>query len=106
MSRPEDALCLQIRAAGLPEPVREYRFAPPRRFRFDAAYPDRMIAIEVEGGVWTGGRHVRGSGYSADCEKYSIAAILGWRVLRVTTGQVDSGQALAWIEQALGGGGC
>jgi hypothetical protein len=36
---------------------------------------------EVEGGVWTCGRHVRGRGYEGDCEKYSEAALRGWCVL-------------------------
>jgi very-short-patch-repair endonuclease len=91
----------QLRMAGLPDPVEEYRFAPPRRWRFDLAWPERMLAVEVEGGVWVGGRHTRPAGYEKDCEKYSEAAVLGWRVIRVTTQMVKDGRALALIERAL-----
>ena len=65
--------------------VREHRFAPPRRWRFDLAMPGKMIAVEVDGGTWTGGRHVRGDGYERDCRKLNAATALGWRVWRLTT---------------------
>lgn len=60
------------------------------------------MAVEIDGGVWSGGRHVRGGGYIADCEKLAEAAILGWRVLRVPTQWVTSGAALRLIKRALG----
>ena len=75
-------------AAGLPEPEPEYRFAHPRRWRFDFAWPAHLIALEVEGGVWTNGRHTRGSGFVGDMAKYNHAAILGWKVLRVTPSEL------------------
>lgn len=68
----------------LPPPLQEFRFAAPRRWRFDYAWLSAKVALEVEGGIWTGGRHTRGKGYLKDIEKYSEAAILGWCVLRVT----------------------
>jgi hypothetical protein len=105
MSALEDRLIAQIRYAGLKTPVREHRFAPPRRWRFDLAWPDRMLACECEGGVWTGGRHTRGNGFEGDCAKYSSAALMGWRVLRCTAGQVKSGVALQWVERGLSGDG-
>jgi hypothetical protein len=61
----------QIRAAGLPYPIREFRFHPERRWRFDYAWPGAWLAVEVEGGVWTRGRHLRGAGFIRDCEKYA-----------------------------------
>jgi hypothetical protein len=67
---------------GIPAPVAEYRFALDRRWRFDWAWPDQLIALEVEGGVWSGGRHTRGAGFAGDIEKYNRAALAGWRVLR------------------------
>lgn len=85
----------------MPEPVREYRFHPKRKWRFDFAWPARLVAVEVEGGTFSGGRHSRGKGFEADCEKYAEAAILGWRVLRVTTAMVNDGRALALIERAM-----
>lgn len=72
-------LCKQ---SGLPEPVTEYKFHVARKWRFDYAWPLQMIALEVEGGIWTGGRHTRGSGFLKDVEKYNAAAVHGWRVLR------------------------
>ena len=51
----EATMALHIRANELPEPEREYRFAPPRRWRFDFAWPAAMLALEVEGGVWSTG---------------------------------------------------
>ena len=69
-------------ANGLPEAIEEHRFHPTRRWRFDYAYPELMIAIEIEGGVHVIGRHVRAQGYIGDCEKYNTAQIMGWIVLR------------------------
>lgn len=97
----EADLARQIHYAGLPEPVYEHRFAPPRRFRFDMCYPPLMLGIEVEGATWAHGRHTRGAGYEKDTEKYNLAVLLGWRVLRFTGDMVKDGRALATIEQAL-----
>jgi hypothetical protein len=89
-------------AAGLPVPVPEYRFHPKRKWRFDYAWPTYKLALEVDGGIWTQGRHSRGAGKLADMEKLSEAAILGWRVLYVTPKQVEDGTALGYVERALG----
>jgi hypothetical protein len=96
-----DPFACVLDAAGLPTPIREHRFAPPRRWRFDYCWPSLRLALEVEGGTWTGGRHVRGQGYERDCEKYNAAALAGWKVLRVTTGMVSDGRALSLLEQAF-----
>ena len=76
------------RETGMPDPVAEYRFAPPRRWRFDYAWPDCRVAVEFDGGQWVahGGRHNRDS----DREKLNYAAILGWRVLRFSNQQWES----------------
>lgn len=97
----EALLAMQLRAAGITGYVREFRFAPGRRWRFDFAFWNERLAIEVEGGIWSGGRHVTGKGFQADLEKYNAAVLLGWRVLRFSGEQIKSGQALAQIEQAL-----
>jgi len=67
----------------------EYRFHPTRRWRFDYAHPELMIAIEVEGGAFTKGRHTRGKGFIADMDKYNTATIMGWRLLRYTPQQME-----------------
>ena len=102
-SQYEAMLALHIRAAGLPEPIREHRFHPVRKWRFDFAWPGRMIAVEVEGGTWANGRHTRGSGYERDAEKYNTAVELGWRVLRYTSGQIERGEAIEQLERIFDG---
>jgi very-short-patch-repair endonuclease len=100
-----ELLLLQhVRAHGLPPPEREYRFHPRRAWRFDFAWPEVRVAVEVDGGTWTGGRHSTGLGYRRDCEKQAHAAIAGWRVLRVVPEQVRSGEAVAWVRALLGAG--
>ncbi len=96
-----DLFAAVVTAAGLPAPTLEHRFAPPRRWRFDLAWPSLRLALEIEGGVWTGGRHVRGNGYERDAEKYNAATLAGWRVLRVTTGMIRDGRALALLESVF-----
>jgi len=81
-SKFERKFLLRIKAAGLPLPEAEYRFHPKRKWRFDFAYPQKKIAIECEGAIWTCGRHTRGGGFITDCRKYNTAAIMGWTVLR------------------------
>lgn len=62
-SKGEEALALDLRAEKVAGWVREHRFHPARRWRFDFAWPELLFAVEVEGGIWTGGRHNRGSGF-------------------------------------------
>lgn len=68
--------------------VREHRFHPKRKWPFDFAWLDLMVAVEIEGGHWHG-RHTRGKGFVDDCEKYNAATALGWRVLRFTSVDLD-----------------
>lgn len=82
-------------------PLAEYTFHPKRRWRFDWVFVDARLAVEVEGGAWTQGRHTRGSGFVNDIEKYAEALILGWRVLRVTPKHIHDGTALTWVDRIL-----
>lgn len=92
----------QILQAHKVEPfVQEYRFHSIRRWRFDFAWPDKKLALEVEGGIFRGGRHTSPKGFINDCEKYNTAALMGWRVIRVTSPQIKSGELLEWIQQGL-----
>ena len=102
MSELEEKLIGQMRYLKLPVADREVRFHPTRRWKFDLCYPEKMIAIEVEGGTYTGGRHTRPIGFENDCRKYSEAALLGWKVIRVTRGMIDSWEALDLVARALG----
>jgi hypothetical protein len=91
---------LEVR--GLPLPEREWKFDAKRRWRFDYAWFERMVALEVEGGVWTGGRHTRGAGFVKDIEKYNRAAVLGWRLLRVTPDKLVSFGTFEMLREILG----
>lgn len=93
MSTLEADFWRRITKSDIPEPKHEWRFDYRRRWRFDFAWPSVMLAVELEGGVWSRGRHTRGAGYIADTEKYNKAVELGWRVLRYAS--VDT----ACIEQ-------
>ncbi len=104
-SKGEDLLAQQLADERIPF-IRQHRFHPTRRWLFDFALPDHKLAIEVEGGTWVRGRHTRGSGYEKDREKYSEAAVLGWKVIRVTTGMVTKKKALDFIRRALAKGDC
>ena len=73
---------------------REYRFHAVRKWRFDFAWPTRKVAVEIEGGSWSHGRHTRGSGFAQDCEKYNAAVLDGWRVLRFIGDDLDDGRAV------------
>lgn len=92
---------LHIRAEKLPTPETEFRFDPVRRWRFDFAWPMHFVACEVEGGIWTNGRHSRGAGMQADMVKYNAATAAGWRVFRVTEALIKDGSATKWIREAL-----
>lgn len=66
------------------EVEKEIKFHPTRKWRLDYGIPSLKIAIEIEGGVWSGGRHTRGKGFIGDMEKYNAAACCGWVVIRFT----------------------
>jgi very-short-patch-repair endonuclease len=125
----EAALDAHLRCYGLPQFCREYRFAAVRvgwvshdgdqklgvagkklrdllreeglqDWRFDFAWPRRLIAVEIEGGGERG-RHARHKGFLEDCRKYNAATKLGWRVYRFTGQQVQSAEAVKFIADVL-----
>ena len=96
----EETFALHCKAHAL-TPEREYMFAKPRKWRFDFAFPEQKIAVECEGGVFTNGRHTRGSGFVKDAEKYNMAAALGWFVFRFDGGAVKRGEAIDFMLKVL-----
>lgn len=92
---------LGVKAWRLPQPQIEFRFHPSRKWRFDRAWPELRLAVEIDGGTWNGGRHTRPAGYAEDCDKFNTAALMGWTVLRFTGEHVRQGQAVAVVAEAL-----
>ena len=80
---------------------REFKFIADRNFRFDFAWPDVKCAVEIDGGVFTAGRHTRPMGFLKDLEKFNLAVLAGWRVLHYSPSQVQLGDALKGIKQLL-----
>jgi len=92
----------RILEAGLPEPEEEVRFHAWRRWRYDLSYTKHKIAIEYEGGTWSGkSRHTSPKGYRNDAEKYTEGAILGWLVVRITADMLRDGMAVDMVRRAL-----
>lgn len=72
-----------------------------RNWRCDFVWPELRLIVEVEGGVYTQGRHTRGSGYTKDTVKYNALVNAGWNLQRFTGEQVKSGEALNRICQVI-----
>lgn len=102
-------------AGDRPQPEREYHFARDivwpgpgirkrlreaglRDWRFDFAWPKSKVAVEIEGGIWTHGAHVRGKHFESDASKYNAAQAAGWSVYRFTGGMLERDPA-GCIEQ-------
>ena len=85
----------------IPEPVTELRFSPPRKWRFDFAWPEHLVAVEIEGGLYKGGRHQSLNGFLQDAEKYEAALVKGWTVYRVPGPWVMEGERYIWREQVM-----
>ena len=99
-SESEERLWHQMKDVQMPLPDREFLFTDERKWRFDFAWYHIMLAVEVEGGTWNRGRHVRPKGFEDDCEKYNNAAMWGWVVLRFTTTMINDGRAIKLIQKA------
>lgn len=83
------------------EVLAEYRFHPGRDWRFDFAIPSCRVAIEVEGGCFNGGRHIRLDGFLRDMEKYNEAAVEGWCVIRVLPSELLNLKTIRLIIRAI-----
>lgn len=71
-----------FREAGLPKPVTQYRvqLGPRSRVEIDVAYPDALLAIEVDGFRF----HSEPSAWQKDRSKRNALTKLGWRVIQIT----------------------
>ena len=83
---------------------KEYRFHKVRKWRIDLYFEsgEKKIGIEIEGGVWTGGRHTRGAGFTKDMEKYNSAGLQGIIILRFTPQQIKANKEIELISILLG----
>jgi hypothetical protein len=102
----ESAFITFYRRLEIPDPLAEYHFSGSRAWRFDFAWPDLKLAVEIEGVFYKGAgrksRHTTGAGYSDDCEKYNAAALDGWKVLRFTGSMLNDGRADQQLNAAFG----
>jgi very-short-patch-repair endonuclease len=98
-----NAFLFICKAQGIEGIVPEFMFAAElkRKWRFDFAIPEAMLAIEIEGGLWITGRHNRASGFVKDMEKYNTAATLGWRVLKFTPQEIQKDSTYQTIKKCL-----
>src|SRR5271168_5158384 len=89
----------------LPPFVREHCFdsRTGRKWRFDFSWLEEKVALEVEGGIWIGGGHSRGSGVAKDMAKYNSAVLLGWKVLRCHPEELCTMDTVAMLSQLLCG---
>ena len=100
-SEGEVILATALRALNI-EFDQEFKFHPSRMWRADFHLKGKKILVEVEGGIWSNGRHTRGKGYLGDLEKYNEATMMGYQVIRFSTEQVKSGLAIQQIEKMVG----
>ena len=92
---------LLLRAEGISGFVREYPCVPRRRYRWDFAWPDYWVCLDVQGATWVKSGHTTGQGIRRDCEKGNLAQIHGWTALHVTAGMIDDGAAIQHVKAAL-----
>jgi len=106
-----ELFALYCRHELLPPFEREYPFgvAIGRKWRFDFAWPELLVAVEIEGLTkkfiddvpYAIGRHCTFKGFADDCVKYAHANTLGWHVNRFNQALVKDGTAIALTRQLL-----
>jgi len=94
----------KVIAGNNPQAIEEYNFDASigRKHRFDFAWPDFMVAVEINGNAWNvkgGGRH----GQDNDLEKMNIAVSMGWKVYQFSPKmlQTDPERWLEMVKRAL-----
>lgn len=71
-----------------PKLIAEYKFHPKRKWRVD--YFANGVAIEIEGAVWSFGRHTRPMGFLKDMEKYNTLSEFGILLFRIPAHQITA----------------
>ena len=100
--------------------MREFRFHPSRNWRFDFIIvrkgmplplssedisdeykKNHVVLVDIQGGIWSGGAHVRGLGYKNDIEKMNVATAMGYQVYWFTSEMVEDGSAIKFLEEEV-----
>jgi hypothetical protein len=105
-TKKHDPFLALIQAHGLPAPQTEFQFLPDRKFRADYCWPEAMVIVEKNGGIFRGGKsvmggHSAGAGILRDMEKSNLAQLAGWTYLQFTPGQLHSGAAMPVLKDVL-----
>lgn len=87
----EDNVYNYIVKKGYPAPLRQQQIIEGRRYKADFYWPQHKMVLEVEGGIWTGGRHVRPQGFLGDMEKYNLYAYHGYVLYRCAPQHLHDG---------------
>lgn len=100
----EEVFARQVKEYTLPAAIRQYSFARcvGRQYKADFAWVDERLIVEVQGGLFNGGRHARGAGVESDLERQAIASCLGWKLMGFSPRHVKSGWAVEMTAVALG----
>jgi hypothetical protein len=114
MSHDNLVLATFWRDCGISRHIAEFKFHPTRKWRFDFAWPSQSnnpsiqqsdsgggVALEVQGGLWTRGRHTRGAALLNEHEKLNAAAVMGWRILYCTPKELGTLKLAKTIKAAL-----
>lgn len=91
-----------VRVLDLPEPVNEFRFHEIRKWKIDFFWPSKSLGVEINGGIYKGGRHSRGKGLENDYEKLNTAQLMGIKVLQFSAGMLRDGTAAKTLCMAFG----
>lgn len=84
-----------------PQPEREVKLIPGRKFRCDFVWADQKLVVEVDGGQWQahGGRH----NTDQDRTKINLLTLHGYRVLRYSGAMLkDPDAVIRQVCEALG----
>lgn len=105
-----DVFLALLRSHGLPEPQTEFCFLKPaRNFRADYCWPEAMLIVEKNGGIFRGGKgggfarggHSMGFGVLRDMEKANLAQLAGWLYLQYEPRQLLLPSTLETLKTVL-----
>jgi hypothetical protein len=86
----------QLSAHGFPAPEREYFAIPGRDFRWDYAWPQLRVLVEIQGA-----QHRIKKMFKADIEKRALAMLAGWRCLELDRHSISTERSVEWLSALL-----